>query len=180
MDLRKRLYFFLPALVVALLHNLVHEGIHYLAANLLGEEVLEFRFLTNGWGTSQVIFATPVDERAGAHWLVIAWAPSVVTVAIGYLVYLNRERWWTRWRWINAGIWYAALFFLCLDPFYLGLLSLLMGSDLDAVAAVGWSPWPTRLLVLTVLAVNAWLLVRWSRQARKRARTAERPGLAEG
>jgi hypothetical protein len=33
---------------------------------------LEFRLLTNGWGTSQVIFATPIEARSGLHWLVIA------------------------------------------------------------------------------------------------------------
>jgi hypothetical protein len=40
--------------------------------------VLEFRFLTNGMLTSQVVYATPVDERVGAHWLAIAWMPAVL------------------------------------------------------------------------------------------------------
>jgi len=166
MNLRKRLYFLLPAIVAVLLHNIVHEGVHYCAARAFSERVLEFRFLTNGWGSSQVIYATPAVQRVGGHWLVIAWAPAVVTVLIGYSVYLNRRRWWTRWRLVNGGIWYAALFFMCLDPFYFAVLSLLVGGDVDAVAAVGWSPWPVRLLALAVLLLNTWLMVRWWQEAR--------------
>ncbi|MCR4408353.1 MAG: hypothetical protein NUW24_15780 [Anaerolineae bacterium] len=67
---------------------------------------------------------------------------------------------------MNGWIWYAALFFLCLDPFYFAVLSLLFGGDVDAVAAVGWSPWPVRLGALAVLALNAWLMVRWWQEAR--------------
>lgn len=167
MDLRKRLQMFIPFVVVALLHNAIHETVHYLMALGLGESVLEFRFLTNGWGTSQVVYATPVADRVGAHWLVIAWAPAVVTVLIGYAIYLNRKHLWTRWPLVNGGIWYAAIFFLCLDPLYFAVLSLFLnGSDVDAVAAVGWSPWPVRLVALAVLIFNTYLLVRWWRKER--------------
>ncbi|MGD1993677.1 MAG: hypothetical protein PVI59_10825 [Anaerolineae bacterium] len=77
-DFRKRLYFLGPAVLAALLQHTIHESIHYVAALLLGEPVLEFRFLTNGMLTSQVVYATPVDERVGAHWLAIAWMPAVL------------------------------------------------------------------------------------------------------
>jgi len=176
MDLHKRVYFWLPAVVTALVHNLIHESVHYFAARLFREDVLEFRFLSNGWGTSQVIFATPPGERVGAHWLVIAWAPAVVTVLIGYVIYVNRKRWWTQWRLVNGGIWYAALFFLCLDPFYLAVLSLLFGGDVNAVAAMDWSPWPVRLVALIFFAFNAWLMVRWWREARAHPERYPVPG----
>ncbi|MBC7264605.1 MAG: hypothetical protein H5T64_09680 [Chloroflexi bacterium] len=168
MNLQKRLYFLLPAVTAALLHNIIHESVHYLAARLLGEGVKEFRFLTNGWGSSQVIYATPAAERIGAHWLVIAWGPAVVTTLIGYLLYLKREEWLTRWPLINATLWYAGLFFLCLDPFYFALLSLFFGGDVNAVDAVGWSPWPVRLVALGIFIFNARLMVRWQREARAR------------
>jgi hypothetical protein len=165
MDLRKRVFFLLPAVVAAMLQNAVHELVHFAAARLLGEEVLEVRLFTNGWGTSQVIYATPVAERFGSHWLPIAWLPSVVTVLIGYLLYANRRRWLTRWPLLNALTWYGGLFFLCLDPFYLGFLSLFLGSDVDAVAAVGWSPWPVRIVALAVLVVNGRLMLQWRQES---------------
>src|SRR5690606_2210310 len=88
-DVRKRLYFLIPVIMAALLQNAIHESTHYLAARVLNVEVLEFRFLTNGLLTSQVIYAVPVEERIGPHWLVIAWTPAVVTTLIGYLLYLT-------------------------------------------------------------------------------------------
>lgn len=161
----KRLYFLVLASVVLLLHNGIHESIHYLAARLLNEGVQEFRFLTNGWLSSQVIYATPVAERSGVHWLIIAWAPAVITTLIGYVIYLNRERWLTRWPPLNTGLWYAGLFFLCLDPFYFAVLSVFFGGDGNAVAAVGWSPWPVRLVALMMLVFNACLMLNWRREA---------------
>ena len=166
---RGRMRLLLPSALAVLLHNGIHESVHFFAACLLGEDVLEFRFLTNGWGTSQVIYATPVDERIGAHWLVIAWSPAVITVLIGYVFYLNRERWLTRWQLLDASIWYMGLFFLCLDPFYFAVLSIFLGGDVNAVRAVGWTPWPVRLVALTVLVFNVWLMIGWRRIVRSHA-----------
>ena len=67
-----RLYVYVPLMLVALLQNTFHESLHYAAARMFGENVLEFRLLTNGWLTSQVIYATPMEMRTGFHWLVIA------------------------------------------------------------------------------------------------------------
>lgn len=167
MSVRKRLYLLAPALVVVLLHNAVHESLHYLAATLLGEEVPEFRFLTNGWGSSQVIYATPVAERVGVRWLVIAWLPAMTTTLVGYLVFVNRRRLLTRQPFLNALAWYVGAFFLLIDPLYFALLSLAVpGGDVEAAAAVGWSVWPVRLFAVAVSLVNLWLVARWQREAR--------------
>lgn len=151
--------------LAALLHNAVHEGTHYLAATALGEEVLEFRFLTNGWGTSQVIFATSPDARFGLHWLVIAWLPAVLTVFLGYAVFLGRKRLISRVRYINLLVWYVGFLFLLLDPFYFAVLSLITGGDIEAAAAVGWAMWPLRLAASVILALNVRLMVHWRREA---------------
>lgn len=175
-DLKQRLYLFALWVMLLLLHNAIHESVHYLAARLWGEGVLEFRLLTNGWGTSQVIYATPVAERVGPHWLAIAWSPAIVTVLIGCAISCNWRRWWSHRRWANWLLWYAGVIFLCLDPFYLGVLSLFIGgSDVDAVNAVGWSPWPVRLVALVVLAGGVWLLARWWREAKARSEGVQQP-----
>ena len=151
------------AVPIVLCHNLLHEATHYLAAVAYGEKVLALRFLTNGWGTSQVVYATPVEERTGAYWLVIAWAPSAVTTMAGYLVYWYRQRSCQRQttrRWLL----YAGFFFLLLDPLYLSVLSLLVGGDVRAVDAVGWPAWPVQAIASLVLIVNWRLFRRWQRQ----------------
>lgn len=66
---RRRAYFLAVAVVMLVLHNLVHELVHLAAASVFSEPVTAFRFLTNGWGTSQVLFATPVELRSGWPWM---------------------------------------------------------------------------------------------------------------
>lgn len=163
--LRRRAYFLLPAAVAALVHNAFHELVHLAAARSLGERVLEFRLLTNGWGTSQVVFATPVDERSGAAWLVIAWAPAVLTTLVGYALYLARDRLLGPVKLLNVQLWFLGVIFLLLDPLYLGVLSLVVDGDIGAVAAVGWSPWPVRLIAILVLLANLRLFLNWRRES---------------
>ncbi|MGC9398336.1 MAG: hypothetical protein ACP5HM_04300 [Anaerolineae bacterium] len=168
-NLRRRLYFLIPMLLAALLQHTLHESTHYFVAQLMGEEVTEFRFLTNGWLTSRVFYATPVAERSGAHWLVIAWAPAVVTTLIGYLVYATRRPWLTSFRPLNAGLWFFGVYCMLIDPFYFAILSLAVGGDVNAVQAVGWSPWPVRLVALVIFSVNVVLTLRWRREASEEA-----------
>jgi hypothetical protein len=158
-DVRKRIYFLVPAILAALLQHTIHEGTHYVAARLLDVQVLEFRFLTNGALTSQVIYATPVAERTGAHWLVIAWAPAIVTTLIGYALYLARDRWLTSVPLLNVGLWFATAYFLVVDPLYLTVLSPFFGGgDVAAAAAVGWPRWPVHVLAGLVLLFNLRLV----------------------
>ena len=164
-NLRRRLYFLIPMVLAALLQHTLHESTHYLAAQLMGEGVTEFRFLTNGWLTSQVVYATPVAERSGAHWLVIAWAPAVLTTLVGYLVYATRRQWLTSFRPLNAGLWFFGVYCLLADSLYFAVLSLLVGGDINAVDAVGWSPWPIRLIALVIFGVNVMLMLQWRREA---------------
>lgn len=166
---RRRLHFLVPAVLAALAHNVVHEGLHFLLARSLGEGVREFRFLTNGWLTSQVVYATPVAERTGFHWLAIAWLPALGTTGLGYLVYANRGRLLTRRPLLNALVWYVGVLFLIIDPLYFGLLSLAVaGSDVEAASAVGWSVWPVRVVALGVLLFDSWLVWRWRRESSAR------------
>jgi len=138
-DLRKRLYFVLPAALMALLQHTIHESTHYLAARLLGEPVAEFHFLTGAMLTSRVIYATPVAERVGVQWLVIAWAPALLTTLIGYTLYASRHRWLTGIPLLNAGFWFATVYFLVVDPLYFGSrrLAALAGARVRRACAVG-------------------------------------------
>ena len=161
-DLRKRLAFLIPAALAALVQHTIHETTHYAAARLFGVEVVEFRFLTNGLLTSQVVYGTPVPERVGAEWLVIGWAPAVVTVLIGYALFAARRRWLTNVRVLNAGLWFATAYFLIVDPLYFAVLAPLVGGggDVAAAAAVGWPRWPVHAAAGLILIVNGLLVHR--------------------
>lgn len=166
----RRWWFLFVWVAVLLLHNVLHESVHYLAAGVFGEPVAEFRLLTNGWGTSQVVYARPVAERAGAHWLVIAWGPAVVTTLLGYVIYLNRGRLAFEDRPLaNITVWYAGIIFLLLDPVYFAVLSLLVGGggDIQAAAAVGWSVWPAHAVAAFLVVLNLSLVFRWAGEIKR-------------
>jgi hypothetical protein len=162
---KNRLRYLILAAPFVLSHALIHEGAHYFTALAYGERVLEVRFLTNGLGSSQVVYASPVTAPAGFHWLVIAWAPGVVTTAIGYVLYLKRARLRSN-RMTAVCALYAGSLFLLLDPFYLSVLSLLVGGDIGAVQAVGWPAWPVRAFALLVFMINWRLTLGWIRELR--------------
>lgn len=172
----RRLYFLSLAAVIAVLHNVIHEGIHFLVATVLGQPVVEFRFLTNGWGSSQVLYGTPVPDRVGTEWLIIAWLPAVVTVGIGFLLYVMRHRLLSSHPVGNTLAFYAVAFFLLIDPLYFGVLSwMISGDDAEAAAAIGWSAWPVQLVAIGMLAVNGWLVYGWRERELRQGRVAFYP-----
>lgn len=109
----------------------VHEGLHALAGLVWGETV---GFAPHLWGF-EVLFRTPVVERAGLRWAVISGLPNVVTVAIGYVFFASR----VRLRGLQGGFarslgYWSLVFFLLLDPFNLSIASLAFGGDVVGVA----------------------------------------------
>lgn len=173
-----RLYVYIPLALLAVFQNTIHESLHYAAARMFGENVLEFRLLTNGWLTSQVIYATPMEERTGVYWLVIAWLPAIVTTLIGFVVYFNRTRWLTRWAPVNLIIWYVGALFMTIDPIYFGVVSWFMNrSDVNAAEIVGWSPIPFQIagLVLSVIAVL--LVINWRKETRSKLERYRLPSM---
>jgi hypothetical protein len=162
-----RLYVYIPLALVAILQNTTHEFLHYITARIFGENVLEFRLLTNGWLTSQVIYATPMEQRIEFHWLAIAWLPAIVTTLIGFIVYVNRARLITPFAPLNLGIWYVGTLFMTIDPVYFGILSWFMErSDVNAAEIFGWSAVPFQIIALLVSVAAIRLVLNWRQEAR--------------
>ena len=160
----KRYRLYLGVAVPAVLcHNLLHEGVHYIVAIACGEDVRAFRFLNNGWGTSQVVYGLPVDQRVGGHWLLVAWAPSAVTTLLGYALYALRTGFGPRPAGRHALL-YVGFFSLLLDPFYMSVLSVVVGGDVEATAAVGLPVWPVQVAAAGVMVFNLMLFARWQRE----------------
>lgn len=170
--IQNRLYVYIPLVVVALLQNSLHESLHYLTALLFGENVLEFRLLTNGWLTSQVIYATPMEQRAGFSWLVIAWLPAIVTTLIGFSIYAARKRLLTPWPPLNLGVWYVGVLFMTIDPLYFGALSWFMQrSDVNAAEIVGWPVWPFQILSILIAGLGIKFTLGWRKEAQTHLET---------
>lgn len=165
--IRNRIYVYIPLILVALFHNVMHESFHFLFASLFGEKVLEFCILTNGWGSSQVIFATPIESRIGLYWLVIAWAPAMLTTLAGYLVYWKRDLLITAKPLVNLFTWYFGALFMTIDPLYIGVFSwFIPGTDVEVAALLSLPAWPFRMAALVVFIFNLTLVYRWRSEAR--------------
>lgn len=162
-----RLYVYIPLALVAVLQNVIHEFLHYVTARMFGENILEFRLLTNGWLTSQVIYATPMEQRTETYWLVIAWLPAILTTLIGFIVYFNRTYVVTSLAPLNLGIWYVGVLFMTIDPVYFGILSWFMErSDVNAAEILGWSAVPFQIIGLLVSVVAIRLALNWRQEVR--------------
>lgn len=165
----RRLLFTVLAILPVLIQHIIHETTHYVTGRLFNEPIEAFHFMTGPLLTSQVVFGTPVAERAGLHWLVIAWSPAVLTVLIGYLIFASRRRLLGGNPYWNLSVWFAGLVFLLLDPFYFAVISIVVGGggDVGAAQIVPMSPWIVRGVALLVLVFNLTLVRRWWQEAQQ-------------
>jgi hypothetical protein len=67
---------------------LLHEGTHAVMAVFYGEYS---DFIFKGYGF-EVIFQTPPEQRAGLQWLFISGVSNILTLAVGYLLFFQRDR----------------------------------------------------------------------------------------
>jgi len=110
----------------------IHEGTHALTAAWYG--VFE-SFGVTPFGF-EVRFLTPVHERSGVHWGVIAGASNLVTVAMGYLLlFLGRGWAHLRGSFATASVFYLTLLALLADPLNLSIGPFLYGGDANGIAA---------------------------------------------
>ena len=111
-------------IVAAALYYVVHEGAHMLVALLFGT-FREVRFVK--WGLGIQIVADTALMPAGQIFLFCV-AGAVATLAAGYImVRLRRNILKSSSLLLRAIAYYATLIFLCLDPFYLSVLSHFVG-----------------------------------------------------
>jgi len=62
---------------------------------------------------------------------------------------------------LNAGLWFATVYFLLVDPLYFAVLAPFAGGgDVAASAAVGWPRWLVHLVAGLVLVFNLRLVHR--------------------
>jgi len=147
-----------PLLLVVIIFAFVHEGIHALAAALAGEY---HAFHVRPFGL-EVTYITPVSERHGIHWALIAGSPNVITVLIGYALFAARHRI------ASIGLpflrslgYYATAFFMLLDPLNLGVGSFIYGGDAPGVAVgLGVSVLAVQGISLAIVLLSRELIVR--------------------
>lgn len=142
--------------LAALLAAAVHEGVHAALAVAYGEYGT---LRVHPFGL-EVIYRTPLDEREGAHWALIAGGSSLFTISLGYLLLALGDG-IARLQSAFLRIWafYATLTLLLLDAFNLSIGPFLYGGDAGGIAAgLGISRYTVQAVFLVLLLLNRELV----------------------
>ncbi|MDD8011305.1 MAG: hypothetical protein PHX73_09375 [Acidobacteriota bacterium] len=136
----------------------VHEGMHAVLA-LLWSEYGSFAVRPYGF---EVIYQTPVAERAGLKWGFISGAGNATTIFLGYFLYGFRAKLAALRSPFSRGLsFYAAIIFLSADPFNLSIGPFFYGGDIGGlVAGFGLNRFLIQGFFLLILLFNRELIAR--------------------
>ena len=149
---------YLPFIVAVILFIVIHEGMHAVMASVFGEYET-FRVHYYGF---EVVFKTPVAEREGIHWGYISGASNAVTMAIGYIFFLYREKLARLANPFSHALGYWIFFvFLLFDALNLSVVPFIFNGDIGGIVrGFGVDRSLVQLLFFAVLLINRELIVR--------------------
>jgi len=150
--MRKYLYFVL-ALIMFII---IHEGTHALVAVAFDEYQT---FVIHPYGM-EVILKTPVVEREGIKWGFISGMSNVVTLLLGYILFLFRTKIKTvRNRIVNTlGYWMIIIFMLA-DALNLSIGPFIYGGDINGIVeGFGINRYVIQSIFFMIVLVNRELI----------------------
>jgi hypothetical protein len=150
--MKKWLAFMLAMLIFAA----VHEGSHALVATIFGEMRA---FHVRPFGL-EVIFQTPIEERAGVQWAFISGTSNVLTLLLGYsLLLLGQGGSRIKNAFLKASVFYLTLISLLLDAFNLSIGPFIFGGDVNGIAVgLGINRYLIQALFFIVMLANRELV----------------------
>lgn len=149
--MKKWLAFALAAVIFLTLH----EGAHALIAAIYGE------YAAFHWSIfPQVIFRTPVEERAGIQWAFISGTSNLATLSLGYsLLVLGQRVARSQSKFLKASIYYLTLISLLADAFNLSIGAFIYGGDANGIAVgLGISRYLVQIILFLILLLNRELV----------------------
>jgi hypothetical protein len=148
----KNLIYFLIAWI---LYVIIHEGIHVIAALPYGE----FHSIIVHWYGPQVIFNTPVAEREGVMWGFISGTPNIITLALGYTLFLYRGEIKELRKDLIHILEYVIIIFMLADAFNLSLAPFFVGGDINGlVECFGINRYLIQFFFFAILLVSRELI----------------------
>ncbi len=150
--MRKYLTFILAVIIFAI----IHEGTHALIA-MAFEECQAFQVHPYGL---EVIFKTPVAEREGIKWGFISGMSNMVTLLLGYLMFLFRVK-IARLRssFLSALGYWLIMLFLLLDALNLSIGPFIYGGDIGGiVVGFGINQYFVQIVFFVILLLNRELI----------------------
>lgn len=142
-------------LIALMLYMVIHEGIHLIAALTYGE----YHSILVQWYGPQVIFYTPVAEREGVMWGFISGTPNLITLALGYTLFLLRVKIKELKKDLAHFLEYVIIIFMLADALNLSLAPFVFGGDINGiVAGFGINRYLIQFFFLVILLVNRELI----------------------
>jgi len=149
---------YFPFVVAVIIYIFVHEGLHALVA-LPYNELNSFKVRYYGF---EVIFKTPVADREGLHWGFISGISNAVTLALGYIFFISREK-LVRIKnefLYDLGYWLIFVFML-FDAANLSFIPFVFGGDIGGIVkGFGVNRYLLQLLFFALLLFNRELIIR--------------------
>jgi hypothetical protein len=104
----------------------IHEGAHALLAFAFGEYG---DFIVKFYGY-EVIYQTPPEQRDGLQWLFISGTSSLLTIGLGYFLFLQRDLFVDLQGWlVRTTVFWMVILGLLMDPLNLSVGPFLYGGD---------------------------------------------------
>ena len=117
---------------------------------------------------AQFVVARIAAGHGTAINVVVAWVPSAILLAAGYLLYGQRTRWLARWLPHNVAFLVVAAVLLCGEPLIVVFPMLLTGAT-ASLTAPDWPQWAVQVIALALLLENGRRVARWARERREYA-----------
>jgi hypothetical protein len=108
---------------------IIHEGIHVIVALPYSE----YHSILFRWYGPQVIFNTPVAEREGVMWGFISGTPNIITLALGYILFLCRGKIKKLRKDLVHFLEYVIIIFMLADAVNLSLAPFVVGGDINGI-----------------------------------------------
>ncbi len=108
----------------------------------------------------EVIFKTPVEQRSGFQWALISGSSNLITILLGYLLLLNRQRLSQATSLFSKGlVYFLTVLLLVADPLNLSIGPFFYGGDVYGIAeGLGIHRYVIQFVFLIILLVNRELI----------------------
>ena len=149
--------------IAVIFYLLIHEGLHAFMALLFNE----YETIKIHWYGPEVLFATPVPERTSEiKWFLISGVSNLTTILIGYMLFINKEKFINhRLSSLRGILYYATIVFLLFDAINLSIGPFFYGGDINGISTgLKLKAWIIQILFGAILIFNRKLIIKLMRQ----------------
>ncbi len=153
--MKKYLVNWLLFIIAYIFFAIVHEGGHALLSSIFNE-YSSFKILPYGF---EVTYKTPVEDREGLKWIFISGIPNLITLFIGYILFLNRKFFLNLKKEIKYLSLYIVILLMIGDPFNLSIGTFIGGGDIfGIITGLNINQLVVQAIFLVILFINRELI----------------------